>query len=210
MSVRMLTYGRFERFWHWMQAALVLFLAVTGFEIHGSLTFLGYAQAVRYHTVAAQSLIVLIAFAAFWHLTTGEWRQYVPTTALLRAQIEYYAIGIFTGAPHPSRKSRLGKLNPLQRIVYLLLKLLAMPVMVGSGLLYLLYRYPHRYGIEALNVRGLQTIAAAHTAGAFFLVAFLVVHVYLITTGTTITSNLHAMITGYEETEDEAPCVPTT
>jgi len=30
-----------------------------------------------------------------------------------------------------------------------------------------------------------------------------IVHMYLITTGHTITSNLKAMVTGYEELEDE-------
>jgi hypothetical protein len=34
------------------------------------------------------------------------------------------------------------------------------------------------------------------------LVAFIIAHVYLITTGRTATSNLKAMITGYEETPE--------
>ena len=61
------------------------------------------------------------------------------------------------------------------------------------------YRYPRPFGIEALNVSGLRSIAVVHTAGAFLLVAFVVAHVYLITTGRTLTSNLKAMITGDEE-----------
>jgi len=196
---RVLIYKRFERFWHWMQAALILFLAVTGFEIHGSLTFLGFEQAVTYHSVAAKALMILIAFGVFWHFTTGEWRQYVPTTVFLRSHLEYYVVGVFRGAPHPTRKSLLSKLNPLQKLVYLQLKALVIPVMVVSGLLYMLYRYPQRDGIEALNVRGLEAIAVVHTAGAFLLVAFIMAHVYLITTGATVTSNLKAMITGYED-----------
>jgi thiosulfate reductase cytochrome b subunit len=192
-------YKGFERFWHWAQALLILFLALTGFEVHGSLAFLGFDQAVRYHRLAADAFMVLIAFAVFWHLTTGEWRHYVPTTRLLRAQLEYYLVGIFRNQPHPTRKTELSKLNPLQKLVYLSLKILVVPVMVASGLLYMFYRYPQRYGMQALNVHGLQTIAVVHTAGAFFLVAFIVVHVYLITTGRTLTSNLKAMITGYEE-----------
>ena len=200
---RVLIYQRFERFWHWTQAALILFLALTGFEIHGTVRFLGFEQAVRYHTAAAYALLLLIAFAVFWHLTTGEWRQYLPTSTLLRAQIQYYLVGIFRDAPHPTQKTRLSKLNPLQRLVYGQLKLLGIPIMVVSGLLYLVYRYPQRHGIELLNVRGLETIAVVHTAGAFLLVAFIVAHVYLITTGDTITSNLKAMITGYEDPGDE-------
>ena len=121
-------YKGFERFWHWTQALLILFLALTGFEIHGSFSFLGFEQAVRYHRVAAIVLMVLIVFAAFWHLTTDEWRQYLPTLTNLRAQAEYYLVGVFRGAPHPTRKTVLSKLNPLQKLVYLQLKLLVIPV----------------------------------------------------------------------------------
>ena len=32
---RVYLFKRFERFWHWSQAALVLFMLLTGFEIHG-------------------------------------------------------------------------------------------------------------------------------------------------------------------------------
>ena len=196
-------YKGFERFWHWTQALLILFLAMTGFEIHGSLGFFGFEQAVAYHTAAAWTLLVLIAFAIFWHLTTGEWRQYVPTLENLREQAEYYAVGIFRSAEHPTRKSALSKLNPLQRLVYLALKVLVIPVVVTSGLLYMFYRYPQRHAIEALDVEGLGAIAVLHTAGAFFLVAFLIGHVYLITTGHTLSSNLKAMITGWEDLEAE-------
>lgn len=196
-------YQAFERFWHWAQAALVLFLGVTGFEIHGTYRFFGYAQAVRFHNVAAIAFLVLTAFAIFWHLTTGEWRQYVPTLTNLRAQAEYYVFGIFRNAPHPTRKSVLSKLNPLQKLTYAGLKLLVIPVIALSGLLYMFYRYPQRYEVIALRFESLRTIALIHTAGAFLLVAFFIAHIYLITTGRTLTSNLKAMLTGYEELEDD-------
>ena len=195
---RMQVYTRFERFWHWMQAMLILFLALTGFEIHGSYAFFGFDQAVRYHSAAAVALMALIAFAIFWHFTTSEWRQYIPTRRFLRAQVEYYLIGIFRDAPHPTKKTVLSKLNPLQKLVYLGLKMLVIPVMVVTGLLYMFYRYPQRHGVEMLNIGSLQTIALLHTAGAFILIAFVITHIYLTTTGRTPTSNLEAMITGYE------------
>jgi thiosulfate reductase cytochrome b subunit len=197
-------YSRFERFWHWAQASLILFLALTGFEIHGTIAFFGFEQAVRLHSIAAYALIVLIAFAVFWHVTTGEWRQYVPTRRLLRAQCEYYVLGIFRDAPHPTSKTRLSKLNPLQKLTYAGLKLLVVPIMMASGILYLLYRYPSGRGMTGLHIVDLGTVAAMHTAGAFLLVAFIVAHVYLITTGRTVTSNLKAMITGCEDS-----CEPT-
>ncbi|MDD3875092.1 MAG: cytochrome b/b6 domain-containing protein [Bacteroidales bacterium] len=196
-------YKGFERFWHWMQAALIFLLAATGFEIHGSLRLFGFEQAVVVHNLAAISLIVLIIFTVFWHFTTGEWRQYMPTFKNLKAQAEYYILGIFKNAPHPTRKTLLSKLNPLQRLVYLGLKVIFIPVMVVSGLLYMFYRYPQAGKIESLRIESVEPIALVHTFGAFILIAFVIVHLYLITTGHTLTSNLKAMLTGWEELEEE-------
>jgi thiosulfate reductase cytochrome b subunit len=203
MLTRIYVYRAFERFWHWMQAAIIFFLAVTGFEIHGSITFFGYKNAVTYHNTASYLFIILIVFAIFWHFSTGEWKQYVPTAKHMKAQINYYLFGIFKDAPHPTKKTVLSKLNPLQKLVYFSLKILVIPTMVASGLLYMFYRYPQKGGIEGLNIDSIETIALFHTAGAFLLMMFVIVHLYLISTGKTVTSNLKAMITGYEELTTE-------
>jgi thiosulfate reductase cytochrome b subunit len=196
-------YSGFERFWHWLQAALIVFLGLTGFEIHGSIRFFGFDQAVRYHSGVAVALLVLMAFAIFWHFTTGQWRQYLLTTENLRAQALYYLFGIFRGEPHPTRKTALSKLNPLQRVVYAGLKVVLIPSMVITGLLYMFYRYPQRHEVVSLNLDSLAAIAILHTAGAFLLVSFFIAHIYLTTTGETVSSNLKAMITGFEELPDD-------
>lgn len=195
-------YKGFERFWHWMQAFLVLLLALTGFEVHGSFVFFGFEQAVELHIIAAYSLIVLIVFAIFWHFATGEWKQYVPTLENINKQIRYYITGIFQNAPHPVRKTSLSKLNPLQRLTYLGLKIVLFPLMISTGILYLFYRFPQNEAGIKITIDNLGIIAYLHTLGAFLLIAFVIVHLYLITTGQTITSNLKAMITGYEELEE--------
>ncbi|MCA0387142.1 MAG: cytochrome b/b6 domain-containing protein [Bacteroidetes bacterium] len=204
MKKQVYIYRSFERFWHWTQAFLIFFLAATGFEVHGSFKFFGYQNAVEYHNIAAYAFIILIVFAIFWHFSTGEWKQYLPTFTNMKAQINFYLTGIFKNAPHPTKKTVLSKLNPLQRLVYLGLKLLVIPVMVASGLLYMFYRYPQKGTIVGLNIDTIEPIALFHTAGAFALIAFIVVHLYLITTGHKPTTNLKAMITGYEELDDEA------
>jgi len=196
-------YKAYERFWHWMQAILIFFLALTGFEIHGSITFFGFEYAVKYHNYAAYTLIILIIFTIFWHFTTGEWRQYIPTTSNIKKYLNYYLFGIFRNEPHPTKKTVLSKLNPLQKLVYFGLKTIIFPGIVFTGLLYMFYRYPQRHGIGAINIESLQTIAFLHTLGAYLILAFILGHLYLITTGTKITTNLKAMITGYEELEDE-------
>ncbi len=200
---RVYIYKGFERFWHWMQAILIFFLAFTGFEIHGTYTFFGYREAVRYHNLAAYMFIALIIFAIFWHLTTGEYKQYIPTFKNIKAQLDYYLFGIFRNVPHPTKKTVLSKLNPLQKITYFGLKILVIPLSVTSGLLYMFYRYPSRHGIEVINIHSLKYIAIFHTIAAILLVAFIIVHIYLTTTGKTITSNLKAMLTGYEELEED-------
>jgi thiosulfate reductase cytochrome b subunit len=199
MKKKVYIYRFYERFWHWTQAFLVFFLAFTGFEVHGSFSFFGFENAVTLHNKAAIAFMILTAFTIFWHFTTGEWRQYIPTTQNLKAQAEYYIFGIFRNAPHPTRKTALSKLNPLQRIVYLSLKILVFPVMIASGLAYLFYRYPSGGEIREAGIANLQDIASVHTIGAYILIAFVIVHLYLITTGHTVSSNLRAMLTGWEE-----------
>lgn len=199
MKTRAYLYSRFNRFWHWSQSLLIFFLILTGFEIHSSYSLFGYEFAVRSHNLAAWAFIILIVFAVFWHLVSGQWRQYLPTKKNFKAQLDFYLFGIFYDAPHPTRKTTLSKLNPLQRLVYLALNILVIPVMVGSGLLYMYFRYPE----NPIALLGVKNVALFHTIGAFILIAFVIIHLYLITTGHTIFSNLKAMLTGYEEVDTE-------
>ena len=115
------------------------------------------------------------------------------------AQVNYYLTGIFANAPHPTKKRTLSKLNPLQRITYFALKIILIPLMVITGLLYMYFDYPD-LGFEMTT---LEPIALLHTLGAYLLLTFLIIHLYLITTGRTVTSNLEAMITGWEVVDDE-------
>ena len=200
---RVVLYEGFERFWHWAQALLILTMMLTGFEVRGlGLHLFGFQRAVALHNILAVTLLVLIVFAIFWHITTGEWRQYIPTRKFLREMIAFYVTGIFKGAPHPVRKHRMAKLNPLQRLAYFGFKVLIIPVQVTSGALY--YYYPNLQQALGWPPASLWVIAVVHVLGAFGLVAFLIGHVYLTTTGHTPLTNIKAMLTGWEELEDDA------
>jgi len=198
-------FKRFERFWHWSQAALIITMLVTGFEVHGSYTAFGWQQAANVHTTAAWALIVLWAFAIFWHFTTGEWKQYIPTTEKIVAVMRYYAFGIFDpNAHHPFRTTTLTKHNPLQRLAYLFVKLFINPLVWISGLLYLYYHDLGAYGVGGQSGLQLGTIALAHTLAAFLMLIFLIVHVYFATTGHTPLAHIKAMLTGWEDIEQES------
>lgn len=190
-------YSRFERFWHWTQMLLILLLGLTGFEIHGSFEIFGFETSVRLHSASGWGFLVLTIFAIFWMIVTGQSRQFMPVRNNVKSQIMYYISGIFKNEPHPVQKTAESKLNPLQRIVYFGLIILVFPVQLITGFLYLFFHYPD----NPFTLQGLETVAVLHTLGAFLLVVFVIVHLYLITTGHTISSNLKAMITGYEDLE---------
>ncbi|MHB1142427.1 MAG: cytochrome b/b6 domain-containing protein [Sulfuricaulis sp.] len=198
MTERVYIFKRFERFWHWTQAATILFLLLTGFEVHGAYKLFGFGRAVDLHTIAAWTLITLWVFAVFWHFTTGEWRQYIPTLDKVGAMIKYYLTGIFTDAPHPFRATTLTKHNPLQRLAYLFLWLVITPIIWFSGWFYLFYGQWREWGVDGFL--SLEWVAFFHVLGAYMILVFVIAHTYLITAGHTATSHLKAMITGWEET----------
>jgi thiosulfate reductase cytochrome b subunit len=193
---RVYVFKRFERFWHWSQAALIITMLLTGFEVHGSYQLFGWETAAETHTTAAWLLMGLWIFAIFWHFTTGEWRQYIPTTDKMIDVALFYAFGIFTGKHHPYLKTRNRKHNPLQRVAYLGVKLFINPLIWITGLFYLFYNQLGSAGFDGLT---LGAVALAHTFAAFLMLLFLIVHIYLGTAGHTPSAHFKAMLTGWDD-----------
>jgi thiosulfate reductase cytochrome b subunit len=192
-------YTRYERFWHWLQSGLIILLLVTGFEIHGNFTLMGFETAVKVHNILGLSWLIAFAFFVFWVFTTGEWKQYIPTTRKMFEVIRYYVIGIFRGEPPPFPKRKEAKHNPLQRITYLALAAALLPIQMLTGLLYWGYNSWQGWGVGWLS---LKWMALLHLGGAFALLSFLVVHIYMTTTGHSISAHVKAMITGWEDVEE--------
>jgi thiosulfate reductase cytochrome b subunit len=195
---RVMVYTRFERFWHWAQMALIFVLLFTGFRIHGFYQLMDFETAVTLHTGVALGLLLLWIFAIFWHLTTGTWKHYVPTTKGLLRVAQFYAFGIFKGEKHPYRKAYWRKHNPLQAITYLALKLILFPFIWVSGIVYLLY---FLWSNMADSAEFLSGIALIHTAAAFATLAFIIVHIYLFTTGHSFVEHVKPMVTGFDDVD---------
>ncbi|MFO8047601.1 MAG: cytochrome b/b6 domain-containing protein [Desulfosudaceae bacterium] len=193
-------YTRFERFWHWAQTLLILILIATGLEIHGLYEWLGFEMAVEVHNISAWTWLGLYVFILFWMATTGEWKQYVPTFRKLLDVVFYYLIGIFKGAPHPVPKTARTKHNPLQRLAYLAIVMVLVPFQIITGFLYYYYNDWPAMGWDW----GLAPMALLHTAGGFAIMSFIIVHVYMTTTGPTPTAHIKPMITGWDEVEEAA------
>ena len=145
-------YTRYERFWHWLQTVLIIVLIVTGFEVHGTFSFFGFDQAVSIHNYIGITLLIAFVFFLFWVFTTGEWKQYIPTTRKMIAVIRYYTYGIFAGETHPVPKRKEAKHNPLQRLTYLSLAALLLPIQMLTGFLYWGYNSWADWGISGLSL----------------------------------------------------------
>ncbi|MHC4939265.1 MAG: cytochrome b/b6 domain-containing protein [Planctomycetota bacterium] len=190
---RVYLYTVYERIWHWIQALVIILLLITGLELHnpGRFPIFGFANAVAVHSVLGFILVANAFLGLFYHLTTGKIREYLPEprdfVSQAIGQAVYYLRGIFRGDPHPFERRPGHKLNPLQQITYLAILNVLLPLQTITGLL--LWARPEWAG----------ALAPIHTLGSWLFGAFILLHVYLTTTGRTTTSNLEAMITGWDE-----------
>lgn len=192
-----MVYKRFERIWHWCQMLLIMTLLFSGFAVRGIHQLIDFRSAVTVHTVAAILLIVLWLFATFWLFTTGDWRHYLPKREGLQSVARYYAWGIFHGEEHPYRKLFWRKHNPLQAIAYMLLKVVLFPAIWITGIPYLLYGLWHETTGRVL----LEPIVFIHVGAAYAILAFVIVHIYLLTTGHSFVAHVKPMVTGYDEVD---------
>jgi len=188
-------YPRFERFWHWTQVILIVVLMFTGAGLHGLHGLMPFGGAVTLHTLAALALVILWIFAIFWHLTTGTWRHYMPTTQGLFQVARFYAYGIFKGEHHPYRKAYWRKHNPMQALTYLALKLMLFPAIWLTGIAYLTYNLWERQPNAPFI---LEAVANLHLLVAYLIAAFVIVHVYLLTVAGSFARHVKPMITGFD------------
>ncbi len=201
-------YEAYERFWHWLQTASIIILLFTGLVIHHPdvLGVFSFAHMVTIHNVVAVILGINAALSLFWHLTTGEIRQYIPRPrgfiddAIVQAK--FYISGIFKGEPHPFEKRRDRKLNPLQGLTYFGLLNVLLPL---QGLTGILMWGVQKWPAVSDMLGGLTILAPVHSLLAWLFATFIVGHVYLTTTGATPLEATRAMITGWEEIEVHEP-----
>jgi len=190
-------YTRYERFWHWTQAALIFTLFFTGLNVHGTHHILPFGKAVTIHTYAAISLILLWIFTTFWNFTTGQWKQYLFKGGVWSV-IRFYAYGIIVGEPHPYKKGLQRKQNALQSLAYMWFMLIIGPALWLTGIVYMLY--PLWEDASSAGTM-LYVVAFFHTAAAFLIAIFVIIHIYMTTTGKTVFHYIKTMITGYDNIE---------
>jgi thiosulfate reductase cytochrome b subunit len=195
-------YTLYERVWHWLMALSVIILIITGLEIHyaGVFSFISLSKAVYIHNAIAYVLLVNSALSLFYHLITGKIRHYFYFSRKFLQQMivqsYYYVYGMFNKAHHPFQKTVGRKLNPLQQLTYFGLLNILIPFQIATGLLIM---GAEKWPDFSELIAGLTIIAPLHNLGSWLFISFLVIHIYLTTTGKTLFSNLKAMIHGNDD-----------
>lgn len=197
-------YDAYRRFWHWLQAISIVILLATGLIIHRPDLFaaFSFSGVVTLHNVLAVLLVINAALALFYHLATARIRDFIPRPygffddAIRQAR--YYLSGIFKAEPHPFEKRPDDRLNPLQKLTYLAILNVLLPLQIVTGaLMWGAQKWPELAG--ALG--GLPLLAPFHALLAWLFASFIVMHVYLTTAGATPLEAMRGMVTGYEQVE---------
>ena len=196
-------YESYRRFWHSLQTSSIIILLFTGLIIHrpdifGAFSFRGV---VTIHNVIAAILVINAVLSIFYHVATERMQEFIPRLygffddAIVQAK--YYISGIFKGDGHPFEKRPDSRMNPIQKLTYFgILNVLSLQILTGT-LMWGVQKWPQ----VANTLGGLPFLAPFHALVAWTFGTFIIVHVYMTTTGATPLEAMRAMVTGYEEVE---------
>ena len=159
--------------------------------------------AVSVHNISGILLTLSYFYFFLGILFTSIGRHYVMRQGFIKAfylQAKYYLFGIFRGEPHPFPVNAERKFNPIQQITYNVIQHAITPVTFVTGWALL---YPETIILNVFGYSGIMLTSLLHVAAGFLISVFLIIHLYFITVGHSVTSNLKSMITGYHEIHEE-------
>ena len=204
------------RVWHWANALMFIILIVTGLQIRylDIFSLMSFRSAVVVHNWVAFALIANFFIWLLFYLFSDKNKAYHPEFNIVKLadqslkQMLYYGYGMFRGEPNPHHIDPYDKFNPLQRMLYQILMLFLLPLQFATGLMLWDVK---RFQPYIDMVGGVRVVDTVHVLIFIFFVFYMFFHPYLATLGHTPTAHIKAMITGYEDVEEEhqVPAAPT-
>jgi thiosulfate reductase cytochrome b subunit len=202
-------YARGLRLWHWTNALLMVGLAITGLRIHfggREKPILSFEEAFNIHNVLGLLLLPVLLWFFVRNARAGDTRQYLgkPQDGIrgILRQVGYYKSGVFKGEDHPYHVTKERRFNPLQQATYasIMYGLVPMVALSGAALLFA-DKIPARIGERP----GAWWFATAHYLFGVGVIAFLLGHLYLATTGDRASYNFRAMFDGIHRRHVKRP-----
>lgn len=201
MKNKLYLYPIWIRIWHLLNALLFLLLIFTGLCLQYSsseFTLIPFDYAVNTHNIAGFFLIVGFAFyiAANRFTSNGNYYQFKlkGLTKRVLKQFRYYSYGIFLKEEPPYPISKKRKFNPMQKLSYVVIMYLLMPIVIFSGIGLF---FPELLPDRILDISGIHLFDLVHIITGFTISIFMVVHIYFCTIGKTPLANFKSMINGY-------------
>ncbi|MDX2414198.1 MAG: cytochrome b/b6 domain-containing protein [Bacteroidales bacterium] len=208
MAKKLFLYPVWIRIWHIINAVLFLILIFTGIALQfaGKSTdasLMRFDQAIAWHNTIAIILIGNYIIFILGNIMGVNSKHYKIKKKNffkdLIIQAKFYAFGMFKKEAHPFPVTADSKFNPLQKLFYVLVMYLGMPVLILSGLGLL---FPELLIKQFFGVSGLLMADIVHISIGFLLSVFLAIHIYTCTLGDKPTTLFKSMINGYHEEHD--------
>ena len=197
------------RLWHALNAICIILLIATGismYYVEPDRVLIEFSWAVKIHNIAGVVLSFSYLIFFITNITTGNRKYYkMPLRGIgkrLMKQSMYYAVGMFKKEKKPYPITEERKFNPLQKLFYVIIMYVGVPLVIISGFGLL---FPESVVKALFGVSGILVTAVVHAAMGFFISLFLVIHIYVSTIGHTRSANFKSIINGYgwiEETDD--------
>ena len=195
------------RFWHWLNALLFFVLILSAVSLRyssgGNLLFPKYLS-VYAHNISGVLLTLIYIYYMINNIISKNYKQYLLDfkNIFRRAffQLQFYMLGIFANRENPFVPTAKHKFNPLQRLSYSLVMFLFLPIIIVTGIMLF---FPEKAPDRFLGVGGVLPVAILHTVSGFILVGFMLVHIYLASTGKTVGELIRSMVTGWYLADEE-------
>jgi thiosulfate reductase cytochrome b subunit len=181
---------------------MFLSLIITGLSMQYGFFSIRFDIAVSIHNITGIILSISYVYYFIANFITGNLKFYrIKFKGFfnrLFLQIRYYTFGIFKKESPPFPVSAKRKFNPLQKLSYVVVMYIFVPLIVISGIALL---YPQIIYDRVLGIPGIVVTDLVHISAGFVGSIFMIVHIYFCTIGPTTTSNFKSIITGYHELE---------
>jgi len=194
------------RIWHWINALGFVLLILTGAQIRyvDLFNLMSFEAAVKLHNWVGFTVIANYFLWLGYYVFSDRITNYHPVLdarIFVRnffRQVRYYGYGIFKGERSPHHVRPYDKFNPMQRLTYQLVMLVAAPISFITGVMMWDIK---RFQSWIEMVGGIRMVDTLHVLMFILFVFFIFVHAYMGALGQKPSTHYKEMFTGYEEAE---------
>ncbi|MFC2089662.1 cytochrome b/b6 domain-containing protein [Bacteroidota bacterium] len=199
-------YPVWVRLWHIINALSFILLIITGISLHyadSKYGLISFKFSVTTHNICAIILTINYGLYVLGNVVSGNGKYYrgwkEDMFKNLIPQARFYISGIFKKEKHPFPINEKRKFNPLQKLSYVMVMYIGMPVLIISGLGLM---FPETIIENIFGLSGFAMTDYLHQIIGFVLSVFLIIHIYTCTLGDKPSTLFKSIINGYHEEHD--------